>query len=140
MQYDVTFVHEDIFGAIDPRLASDPANRIISTTGNLLEIADRVLADQIVVAPDERRGMALESLITCRTAGYPVSQYMSFLEKEARRIDIKRLDLAWVLYSEGFYVGPLHRALKRILDIVVSLLICVLFARSTAGNASGVAG
>lgn len=123
LHYSVTFVHDDVFGPVDQRLASDPANRIVQSSGNLLEVARHVRADQIVVAPDERRGMALESLIECRAAGYPVSQYMSFLEKEVRRIDMKRLDLAWVLYSEGFYVGPLHRALKRILDIVVSLLL-----------------
>ncbi len=127
LAYDVTFVHDDVFGAADPRLTADPANRIVNSSGNLLEIADSVRADEIVVAPDERRGMALEALIECRTAGYPVSQYMTFLEKEARRIDMKRLDLAWVLYSEGFYVGPVHRALKRILDIVVSLAILVFF-------------
>jgi sugar transferase (PEP-CTERM system associated) len=127
LHYDVTFVHDEIFGAADPRLTNDPAYKVIHSSGDLLDIARRVRADQIVVAPDERRGMALESLINCRTAGYPVSQYMTFLEKEVRRIDMKRLDLAWVLYSEGFYVGPLHRVLKRILDVVVSLLILVFF-------------
>lgn len=125
LQYDVTFVHQESFGNIDPRLANDADNRIVSTSGSLLDIANRIHADQIVVAPDERRGMALESLIMCRSAGYPVLQYMSFLEKEVRRIDIKRLDLTWVLYSEGFYFGPLDRALKRILDFVASLAILV---------------
>ena len=127
LQYDVTFVHDDIFGPMDQRLVADAAGHIVPATANLLEIAQRTRPDQIVVAPDERRGMALESLINCRTAGYPVSQYSSFLEKEVRRIDIKRLDLAWLLYSEGFSVGPIHRALKRILDIAVSLLILVFF-------------
>ncbi len=61
----------------------------------------------------------------CRSAGYPVLQYMSFIEKEVRRIDIKRLDLTWVLYSEGFNFGPLDRALKRILDIGASLAILI---------------
>ena len=128
LHYDVTFVHDDMFGAIDPRLAGDPANRIVPATGDLLDIANRALADQIVVAPDERRGMNLDALIACRTAGYPVLHYMRFLEKEVRRIDIKRLDLSWVLYSQGFYFGPLDRAVKRILDISVSLLILALFS------------
>ncbi|HTP78306.1 MAG TPA: TIGR03013 family XrtA/PEP-CTERM system glycosyltransferase [Rhizomicrobium sp.] len=128
LQYDVTFVHQESFGTIDPRLAADPANRIVSTSGSLLEIANRVRADQIVVAPDERRGMALETLIMCRSAGFPVLQYMSFIEKEVRRIDIKRLDLAWVLYSEGFNFGLLDRALKRLLDIVASLAILIPFS------------
>ncbi|HTO42094.1 MAG TPA: TIGR03013 family XrtA/PEP-CTERM system glycosyltransferase [Rhizomicrobium sp.] len=128
LAYDVTFVHNDIYGAADPRLAADPANRILkSSGGDLLDIAKRTRTDQIVVAPDERRGMGLEELINCRTKGYPVAQYMSFLEQEVRRIDIKRLDLAWVLYSDGFYVGPLHRLFKRMLDIAVSLLILAVF-------------
>jgi sugar transferase (PEP-CTERM system associated) len=123
LQYDVTFVHDDVFGAVDPRLASDASNRIVPASADLLDLARRTRADQIVVAPDERRGMALDALIGCKTAGFPVLHYMSFLEKEARRIDIKRLDLTWVLYSGGFYFGPLDRALKRSLDISVSLLI-----------------
>ena len=126
LQYDVTFVHQDKFGPIDTRLLDDPANHVVTISDNILDIAERVFADEIVVAPDERRGMALESLISCRTAGYPVWQYMSFLEKEAGRIDIKRLDVDWVLYSEGFAVGPLGRGLKRLVDIVVSLLILLL--------------
>jgi sugar transferase (PEP-CTERM system associated) len=126
LQYDVTFVHQDRFGPIDTRLLDDPANHVVTISDNILDIAERVFADEIVVAPDERRGMTLDSLISCRTAGYPVWQYMSFLEKEAGRIDIKRLDVDWVLYSEGFSVGPLGRGLKRLMDIVVSLVILAL--------------
>ncbi|MGZ5927427.1 MAG: TIGR03013 family XrtA/PEP-CTERM system glycosyltransferase [Rhizomicrobium sp.] len=122
-QYDLTFVHEDGFGEIDPRLASDPGNRIIIASSNLLKVASRARADEIVVAPDERRGMALKSLISCRAAGYPVSEYSSFLEKEVCRIDIKRLDLAWMLYSDGFRTGRLTAVFKRVFDIVGSLVI-----------------
>ncbi|HEY2011648.1 MAG TPA: exopolysaccharide biosynthesis polyprenyl glycosylphosphotransferase [Rhizomicrobium sp.] len=123
LQYDFTFMHQDLFGSIDPRLQGDPGHHIITTSDNILYIADRICADEIVVAPDERRGMNLESLISCRTAGYPVWQYMSFLEKEVGRIDIKRLDADWVVYSDGFSMGPLCRALKRLADILVSLVI-----------------
>jgi sugar transferase (PEP-CTERM system associated) len=122
-QYDLTFVHEDGFGEIDMRLAKDPSNRIIVASSNLMKVASRARADEIVVAPDERRGMVLKSLITCRAAGYPVSEYSSFLEKEVCRIDIKRLDLSWMLYSDGFRTGKLTAAFKRGFDIVGSLVI-----------------
>ena len=122
-QYDLTFVHEDGFGEIDQRLAGDSGNRIIVASSNLMKVASRARADEIVVAPDERRGMALKSLITCRAAGYPVSEYSSFLEKEVCRIDIKRLDLAWMLYSDGFRTGRLSAMFKRVFDIVGSLAI-----------------
>jgi sugar transferase (PEP-CTERM system associated) len=83
-------------------------------------------ADQIVVAPDERRGMALHDLIACKTAGYPVVQYMSFLETEIKRIDVKRLDVSWLLYSDGFSFNMLDRILKRCFDILVSLFLLIL--------------
>ena len=128
LQYDITFVHEDSFGAIDQRLADDSGCQIVTASSNLLQLAQRVRADQIVVAPDERRGMTLDSLITCRANGYPVVQYMSFLEKEISRIDIKRLDMAWMLYSDGFQVSAFGRGLKRTFDIVISLMILTIFS------------
>jgi sugar transferase (PEP-CTERM system associated) len=128
LHYDMTFVHEDSFGSIDQRLADDPGNHIVLASSNLLELAERVRADQIVVAPDDRRGMTLESLITCRANGYPVVQYMSFLEKEISRIDIKRLDLSWMLYSDGFHVSPLGSGLKRAFDIIASAIILTVFS------------
>jgi sugar transferase (PEP-CTERM system associated) len=121
--YVITLVHEENFGPVDSRLADDKGVKIISAGGNIVEVAARLRADQIVVAPDERRGMALDSLISCRAAGYPVYEYMSFLEKEVGRIDIKRLDQSWVLFSSGFETGLVDRALKRLLDLVVSFLI-----------------
>jgi exopolysaccharide biosynthesis polyprenyl glycosylphosphotransferase len=53
---------------------------------------------------------------------------MSFLEKEISRIDIKRLDMAWMLYSDGFQVSPVGRGLKRLFDILVSLMILLPFS------------
>ena len=128
LQYDLTFVHESNFGEIDQRLAEDTGCRIVTCSGNLLKLAKQIGADEIVVAPDDRRGMRLESLITCRANGYPVSQYMSFLEKEISRIDIKRLDMAWMLYSDGFQISPVGRGLKRAFDIIVSLMILLPFS------------
>ena len=128
LHYDLTFVHEESFGAVDPRLADDPDSHIVLASHNLLNLAERVRAEEIIVAPDERRGMTLDSLITCRANGYPVTQYMSFLEKEISRIDIKRLDMAWMLYSDGFQISPIGRALKRLFDILVSLMILIPFS------------
>lgn len=121
--YDIVFVHDPSLGSVDPRLADEQEGPIVPSGDGMLAVARAIGADQIVIAPDERRGMTLEGLIACKTAGYPVMQYMSFLEKEIRRIDIKRLELSWVLYSEGFYFGLFDRVLKRLLDVSVALLI-----------------
>jgi sugar transferase (PEP-CTERM system associated) len=117
LAYDVTFVHDPARGEVEPHLVAFGA---VVEAHDLLAVARRVRADAIVMAPDERRGMALDSLLDCKVAGFPVQDYLGFLERELRRIDIKRLDMSWIAYGEGFSFGPIDRWLKRLTDVVVS--------------------
>src|SRR6185312_7353579 len=127
LNYEIAFLHDPRLGEIDPRLADGRAGRILESRGfRMLAAAREVGADQIVVAPDERRGMDLEPLLDCKKAGYPIVQYLSFIEKEIRRIDLKRMELGWLLYSDGFTFGTLDRFLKRLFDLVVSGLVLLL--------------
>ncbi len=124
LQYDVAFHQDPAFGCVDPRLANDPTVRILwSSEIGVLEAAKSVRADQVVVAPDERRGMDLMPLLECKKSGFPVVQYLSFVEKEIRRVDLKRMDLGWILYSEGFYFGVLDRFLKRLFDLTAAAAV-----------------
>jgi sugar transferase (PEP-CTERM system associated) len=124
--YDVAFLHDArSMGAVDPRLAGDPGCRVLQD-GDWLAAARRFGADQIVVAPDDRRGLPMESLLACRIAGFPVQEYLQFLEREIRRVDIKRIELGWLLYADGFVFGPLDRGLKRALDVTMSTILLLL--------------
>jgi len=62
-------------------------------------------------------------------------QYLSFVEHEIRRVDVRVVDIGWLLYSDGFYFGTIDNALKRVLDVVVSLVLLVLFAPFLLGAA-----
>ena len=137
LAYDFLFIHHPVLGQVDPRLAEDGANHIVTDREDWETIAREFGADQIVVAADERRGMPMHTLLACRTAGYPVYEYMRFLEKEIGRVDLKRLELSWLLYADGFAFSPVDRAMKRTLDILVSasLLILGLPALLAAGIA-----
>ena len=123
----IVFLHEPSMGAVDERLVADPRARLVSGVSPL-QAAKDAGADQIVVAPDERRGMDLELLLACKKAGFPVIQYLSFVEKEIRRVDLKRIELGWLLYSEGFQFDLLDRMLKRTFDLVVSALVLALMS------------
>jgi len=112
--------------AVDPRLAEDASVSILPPGQDYLAIAEAFGADQIVVAPDERRGLPMEALIACRTAGFPVHEYLAFLEREIGRVDIKRLELGWLLFADGFTFGPLDRLLKRMLDVTASAVLLTL--------------
>ena len=127
--YTIAFVHDPAFGGVDPRLADGSAGEILPIgQGGFLGVARQFGADQLVVAPDERRGLALEGLLACKIAGYPVQQYLSFVEREVRRVDLKRMDLSWLLYSDGFHFGAVDRFAKRLLDLLVSLLLLLLLS------------
>jgi sugar transferase (PEP-CTERM system associated) len=127
--YDITFVQDPAFGPPDTRLAEEYQSRIRhATLADVLDIAREVGADEIVMAPDERRGIKLDSLLECKKNGFPVVQYLSFVEHETRRIDVRRLEIGWLLYTPGFYFGMLDRSLKRALDVGVSMILLILFS------------
>ncbi len=122
--FDVVFVHEPALGARDPELGRGPRQTVVvAADSNYFNLAVAHDVDQIVVAPDERRGMRLEKLLDCKKNGFPVVQHLAFVEREARRVDLNWMELGWFLYSDGYRFGPIDRALKRVLDIVVSLVV-----------------
>jgi len=123
LNYELTFLHDPAWAALDPRLATAS---ILPVHEPILAIAQRLGTDEIVVAPDERRGMDLQRLLDCKIEGFPIRQYLTFVETEIRRVDLKRMELSWLLYSDGFYFGLLDRILKRLLDIAVSATALLL--------------
>jgi sugar transferase (PEP-CTERM system associated) len=128
LAFDIALVHGPGMGEADPRLADDPTLRIFPAGTDFLQAARAFAADQIIVASDERRGLPMPALLACRTAGYPVSEYLRSLEREIGRIDIKRLELGFLVFNEGFGASLLDHALKRALDIAASLLLLALTA------------
>ena len=134
--YQMHFVHDAALGEVDPRLVAASGGGIDILHGtDVLRAARRYGPDEIVVAPDERRGMPLDSLLACKKEGYPVIQYLTFLEHEIRRVDIRRVEVGWLLYSSGFYFGTIDNALKRALDVAVSAVLLVAFSPFLIGAA-----
>ena len=137
--YQVTLLHDPALGDIDPRLADGSAGPVIHLGPRGIGDTARTLnPDEIVVAPDERRGMDLQGLLDCKISGFPVSDYLGFLEREVRRVDIKRIEMGWLLYSDGFYMGPLDRILKRTLDLLASTAGLLIFSPFLLGAALAV--
>jgi sugar transferase (PEP-CTERM system associated) len=127
--YQIKFLNDGTVGPPDPRLLA-AANETISVLpeGDVFAVASAFAPDEIVVAPDERRGMRLDGLLACKKAGFSVEQYLTFLEHEIRRVDVRRVEIGWLLYSSGFYFGTIDNFLKRVLDIVASIGLLILFS------------
>jgi sugar transferase (PEP-CTERM system associated) len=126
---DVTLVHDPSQPPVDPRLLDERIEAIVRAPDfDVVGIARKVRADLVIVAPDDRRGMDLERLLACKKAGFPVLPYLTFLEREIRRVDLKRMELGWLVYSDGFSFGFMDRFLKRAFDLCVSSLVLLLTA------------
>ena len=91
----------------------------------LARYAREVGAREIVVATDERRGMPVLQLLHCKIAGINVVDYLTFCEREMRKVELEALQPSWLIFSDGFRQGKLIDAAKRTFDLAVSLALLV---------------
>lgn len=104
-------------------------DRQIPKDQHLLDIVDRMAVDEIVVALDDRRkGLPVHELIDCKMKGVEILDLLSFYEKEENVIKIDQLHPSWIFFSSGFYSGVLMILLKRMVDIIVSITLLILFS------------
>jgi sugar transferase (PEP-CTERM system associated) len=89
-------------------------------------MAESLHAEEIVVATDDRRGLPVEELLRCRLQGIQVTDYLSFWEREAGQIDIDHVGAGWLAFAEGFRLNLARRAVKRVVDVLVSSLFLVI--------------
>ena len=80
--------------------------------------------DEIVIAVDDRRKkLPLKDILDCKMMGVQVLDMLGFYEKELYKINITHLHPSWIFFSTGFRLGFVARVLKRLFDILVSLII-----------------
>lgn len=105
----------------------DPA-RIVHLEGSLLATANELRVNEIIVAVKERRGgvIPLRELLDCKMAGIKVLDLSSFFERVRGQVRIDSLRASWLIYGEGFRQGWGRTLVKRIFDIVASLVLLIL--------------
>ena len=101
-----------------------PSDRILSPQGSLCDLCSEQLADEIIVAMDDRRErFPIRELLQCRLDGIEITDIVSFLERETGKVKLDVLNPSWFIFSEGFRRGWLHGSLERVFDIVASLIL-----------------
>ncbi len=119
---DLSFLSETVLGGqeIAPEV---PEEKIIKAGDrSLFEIASELRVDGIVVAA-ENDALLLDPLLTCKTVGLPVLEFNSFIERETGRVDLRWVDLSWLVYSHGFEIRVMDIFLKRLTDLVVASIM-----------------
>jgi len=108
----------------DTGVAIDEEKQIVLGNRSLLEVARESDVDEIVVAADERRnGIPLNDLLDCKLHGVDVIDLLSFFEREQGKLPLDILRPDWLIYSDGFKRGIVRDVVKRMFDIVASILI-----------------
>jgi sugar transferase (PEP-CTERM system associated) len=83
--------------------------------------------DEVVVAMDDRRrGLPVEQLLSCRLAGVPVTDVLTFVERESGKVELSMLYPSWLIFSEGINSRGLSRLFTRVMDLAAALLLMVV--------------
>ena len=105
-------------------------NRLIAQGGDLLDAAISLETDEIVIALSERRGgsMPMRELLDCRLNGIRVLDLASHFERTLGQIRLDSLYAGWLIFGEGFSQGVVRSVVKRIFDIIASLILLIIGA------------
>jgi sugar transferase (PEP-CTERM system associated) len=123
---NLLFVSESVLGAAQHNGAAPLNYLVCSGEERIDQLASKLNVDEVVVAMDEKRGVLLERLLTCKANGIPISEFSSFVERETGRVDLRWIDLSWLVYSQGFEMRLVDVVLKRFIDVVVSAFLLLL--------------
>jgi sugar transferase (PEP-CTERM system associated) len=123
---ELNFLAEDYLGGVAPDNGSADPIHPLPKVQSVEELEARLHIDQVVVAVDDPADLHFDHLLPWKANGVPVFDFNTFIERETGRVDLKWTESHWLLYSEGFRFGWLDRALKRLLDIVVSTTLLLL--------------
>jgi sugar transferase (PEP-CTERM system associated) len=106
------------------------SSRLVAQGGSLLDTAIALEADEIVIALSERRGgsMPMRELLDCRLNGIRVLDLASHFERTLGQIRLDSLYAGWLIFGEGFSQGAVRSLVKRVFDIIASLILLIVAA------------
>jgi sugar transferase (PEP-CTERM system associated) len=85
--------------------------------------------DMVLVALDEKRGeLPIDALLQLRMSGVKIQEAVSFFEQAAGKIDVGSLLPSWLIFGDGFKVSHFRAFLKRMTDIIHSVVLLVMTA------------
>ena len=100
------------------------SDMVIRRDTPLLELAQSLNVDEIIVAVEDRRkNFPVQEILDCRMAGIEVMDILSFIERQLGRVELKLLHPSWLIFSDGFRYGALRVFTKRLFDVAASLLV-----------------
>jgi sugar transferase (PEP-CTERM system associated) len=98
-----------------------PAHLRTKESEGVCKLADGLQIDEVVVAPDERRGgLPMDELLECAQRGVSVVDLSTFFEREAGMVTLSVADPSWLAFSGGFDQSTVRRLAKRFFDLLAA--------------------
>jgi sugar transferase (PEP-CTERM system associated) len=93
----------------------------------LVDYAMDMQIDEIVVAPDERRGgLPMSEMLACVQRGIVMTDLSTFFEREAGMVKLDVVDPSWLVFSGGFDQSAVRRLSKRFFDLAASTVLLLV--------------
>lgn len=96
---------------------------------NICDISMQMKVRKIVVALEEKRGaFPTEELLKCRVNGIEILDGNSFYEMLSGKLIVEHTSPGWLIFSQGFQKSWTQRFLKRLLDLLMSVILLVVLS------------
>ncbi|WP_157264948.1 TIGR03013 family XrtA/PEP-CTERM system glycosyltransferase [Azohydromonas aeria] len=107
-----------------------PAQQLMSVQEPLAQLVQRLKVNEVIVAPTERRGggMPMDQLLACRTQGVRVLDMSTHYERALGQLRVDCIEPALLVFGTGFNQGPLRMGIKRLSDLLSSMLLLLVAA------------
>ena len=103
--------------------------KVIGVHRDLPALVDQKQVDRIVVELQDRRGrLPIEELLLLKIKGVAIEDATSLYERITGKIAIENLKPSWMIFNSGFEVSTARQLQKRILSLVVSFVLILLFS------------
>jgi sugar transferase (PEP-CTERM system associated) len=115
----------------DPSPSATGATRValLGSPADIPRIVDEHHVNRIVVGLRDRRGrLPIQELMQAKLSGVRVEDASATYERITGKILVDNLRPSWLIFSDGFHVSRLTRAVKRAMDLALALFGAILAA------------
>jgi sugar transferase (PEP-CTERM system associated) len=103
--------------------------KVVGLYQDLPQLVAKNQVDRIIVGLQDRRGkLPIKELLDFKTRGIAIEDATAFYERVAGKIPIENLKPSWMVFNTGFGVSRGILLQKRILSLLVSTVLLVLFS------------
>ncbi len=100
---------------------------VIGGYGDIRRLVSSEKIDRIIIALNDRRAkLPMSALLDCKLAGVVIEEGETFNERLSGKIPLDHLKPSWMVFSDGFRSLRSRKTVKRVIDVVLSLVCLIL--------------